>query len=85
MGIVYQVVRADEVFQRVCAIKIIRAELSTQWLVDRFRQERQILARLDHGNIARIVDGGSTPEGLPYLVMDYVDGPPITSSARTTI
>jgi eukaryotic-like serine/threonine-protein kinase len=77
MGIVYQVVRADEVFQRVFAVKIIRAELSTQWLVDRFRQERQILARLDHGNIARIVDGGSTPEGLPYFVMDYVDGPAI--------
>ena len=77
MGIVYQAVRADEVFQRICAIKVIRADLAAEWLLDRFRQERQILARLDHNNIARIVDGGSTPEGLPYFVMDYVDGPSI--------
>jgi len=77
MGIVYQAVRADEVFRRICAIKVIRPELSSEWLLERFRQERQILARLDHANIARIVDGGSTPDGLPYFVMDYVDGPSI--------
>lgn len=77
MGIVYQAVRADEVFQRICAIKVIRPEISTDSLLQRFRQERQILARLDHVNIARIVDGGSTPEGLPYFVMDFVDGPSI--------
>ncbi len=77
MGVVYQAVRADEVFQRICAIKVIRPELSAEWLLERFRQERQILARLDHVNIARIVDGGSTPDGLPYFVMDYVDGPSI--------
>ena len=78
MGIVYQAVRADEVFQRICAIKVIRPEISTDTLLQRFRQERQILARLDHVNIARIVDGGSTSSGLPYFVMDFVDGPPIT-------
>ena len=77
MGIVYQAVRADEVFQRICAIKVIRPEISTETLVQRFRQERQILARLDHVNIARIVDGGSTSNGLPYFVMDFVDGPSI--------
>ncbi len=77
MGIVYQAVRADEVFQRVCAVKVIRAELSSPRLLQQFRQERQVLAQLDHVNIARIVDGGSTPEGLPYFVMDYVDGPSI--------
>jgi serine/threonine protein kinase len=77
MGVVYQAVRADKVFQRICAIKVIRPELSADWLLQRFRQERQILAKLDHNNIARIVDGGSTPEGLPYFVMDYVDGPSI--------
>jgi eukaryotic-like serine/threonine-protein kinase len=77
MGIVYQALRADEVFQRICAIKVIRSEVATDWLVERFRQERQILARLDHVNIARIVDGGTTAEGLPYFVMDYVDGPTI--------
>ena len=77
MGIVYQAVRADEVFHRICAMKVIRPEISTDTLLQRFRQERQILARLDHVNIARIVDGGSTPEGLPYFVMDFVDGPSI--------
>jgi serine/threonine protein kinase len=77
MGIVYQAVRADEVFQRICAIKVIRPEISTDTLLQRFRQERQILARLDHINIARIVDGGSTTGGLPYFVMDFVDGPSI--------
>jgi len=75
MGIVYQAVRADQVFQRVCAVKVIRAELATDRLLERFRKERQILARLDHIHIARIVDGGSTSRGLPYFVMDYVDGP----------
>jgi eukaryotic-like serine/threonine-protein kinase len=75
MGIVYQAVRADEVFQRICAVKVIRPELCSEWLLERFRAERKILGRLDHTNIARIVDGGSTPEGLPYFVMDYVDGP----------
>jgi serine/threonine protein kinase len=74
MGIVYQAIRADEVFQRVCAIKVIRPEISTESLLQRFREERQILARLDHVNIARIVDGGTTPDGLPYFVMDFVDG-----------
>lgn len=82
MGIVYQVVRADEVFQRVCALKIIRPELSTAWLLERFRKERHILARLDHPNIARIMDGGSTPESIPYFVMDYVDGQSINDYCR---
>ena len=77
MGIVYQAVRADEVYQRICAVKVIRPELCSNWLVERFKQERRILGKLDHINIARIVDGGSTPEGLLYFVMDYVDGPAI--------
>src|SRR5215475_12678969 len=59
MGIVYQAVRADEVFHRVCAVKVIRPELSTDSLLERFRQERQILGRLTHINIAGILDGGS--------------------------
>jgi len=77
MGVVYQAIRADEVFRRICAIKVIRADLSASWLRERFHQERQILARLDHANIARIVDGGTTKDNLPYFVMDYVDGPSI--------
>jgi serine/threonine protein kinase len=82
MGVVYQAVRDDQVFRRICAIKVIRPELCSEWLLERFREERQILARLDHINIARIVDGGTTPEGLPYFVMDYVDGPPIDKFCR---
>jgi eukaryotic-like serine/threonine-protein kinase len=74
MGVVYQALRADGVFSRVCAVKVIRAELSNNRLVDQFLLERRILARLDHPNIARILDGGSTEDGLPYFVMDYVDG-----------
>jgi serine/threonine protein kinase len=77
MGIVYQVVRADEVFHRVSALKVVRPEFAGAALLARFRKERQILAQLDHPNIARIVDGGSTPAGLPYFVMDYVDGQPV--------
>jgi eukaryotic-like serine/threonine-protein kinase len=77
MGIVYQVVRADEVFHRVSALKMVRPEYNSAALWERFRKEREILAKLDHPNIARIVDGGATPEGLPYLVMDFVDGVPI--------
>jgi serine/threonine protein kinase len=77
MGIVYQVVRADEVFHRVSALKVVRPEFAGASLLARFRKERQILAQLDHPNIARIVDGGSTQAGLPYFVMDFVDGQPI--------
>ena len=74
MGIVYQAIRADEVFQRVCAIKVIRPEISTESLLQRFREERQILA----GSITSISRAlwmaASTPDGLPYFVMDFVDG-----------
>jgi hypothetical protein len=82
MGIVYQVVRADEVFHRVSALKIVRPGFAGESLLDRFRKERQILALLDHHNIARIVDGGSTPAGLPYFVMDFVEGVPIDAFCR---
>jgi serine/threonine protein kinase len=77
MGIVYQCVRDDSVFQRVAALKIVRPEFGSGPMLDKFRQERQTLAALDHPNIARILDGGTTDDGLPYLVMDYVDGEPI--------
>ncbi len=74
MGSVYLVMRADDVYQRQAALKIIRADCMTESLVHRFHQERQILARVDHPNIARIIDGGTTSTGLPYFVMDFVDG-----------
>ncbi|MCB1034868.1 MAG: serine/threonine protein kinase, partial [Acidobacteria bacterium] len=77
MATVYLAERVDEYRQRV-ALKVMRAGLGGRELEERFRRERQILARLDHPNIARILDGGVTGEGRPYLVMQYVEGLPIT-------
>lgn len=77
MGSVYLAARADDVFHKEVAIKIVRMGLANADLLRRFHQEREILASLDHPAIARVIDGGSTEEGLPYLVMDYVDGRPI--------
>jgi tetratricopeptide (TPR) repeat protein len=78
MGAVYRAVRADGQYTQQVALKIIRAELGGQFTAARFRNERQILARLDHPNIARILDGGVTADGLPYFVMEFIDGLPIT-------
>ena len=74
MGAVYQAVRADGEFQQCVAIKLIKRGMDSDAILLRFRQERHILARLDHPAIARLLDGGTTPEGQPYLVMDFVDG-----------
>jgi tetratricopeptide (TPR) repeat protein len=74
MGTVFLAVRNDTEFAQRVAIKLVRGG---EALVQRFRQERQILAALEHPNIARLFDGGTTPDGLPYLVMEYVDGTPI--------
>ena len=73
MGAVYLAERIDE-FKKCVAIKIIRRGMDTDDMLRRFRNERQILAHLDHQNIARLLDGGSTSEGLPYFVMEYVEG-----------
>jgi serine/threonine protein kinase len=77
MGSVYLAVRTDQVYRKAVALKIVRPEASSEDVVRRFRQEREIVAGLDHPNIARLLDGGTTPEGLPYFVMEYVDGQPI--------
>ncbi len=77
MGQVWLAERADGHFEQQVAIKIVDRNRSTPELVARFRGERQILASLDHPNIARLLDGGETGDGVPYLVMDYVDGLPI--------
>jgi serine/threonine protein kinase len=75
MGAVYLGARDDDQYERLVAIKLIRAGLShSASLQLRFRTERQILANLDHPNIARLLDGGITPDGSPYLVMEYIDG-----------
>ena len=80
MGVVYKALRADEEFSKLVAIKIVQHgadELGHEAVLQRFRQERQILASLEHPNIARLLDGGSTPEGLPFLAMEFVEGAPI--------
>src|SRR5689334_21195477 len=78
MGAVYLAQRADGEFQRTVAVKMMRPELiSRPELLIRFRRERQILADLDHPNIARLLDGGVADAGFPYLVMEYVNGRPI--------
>ncbi len=78
MGVVYLAERTDEFKQNV-AIKLLRRGMDSEMVVGRFRNERQILAGLDHPNIAHLLDGGATREGLPYFVMEYVDGQPIDS------
>jgi len=59
------------------AIKLVKRGMDTSEILRRFRMERQVLASLNHPNIARLIDGGSTPEGMPYLAMEYVEGTPI--------
>ena len=77
MGAVYLAARADREFEKRVAIKLIRRDRLTELAVRRFRNERQILAALEHPHIARLIDGGTTPEGLPYFVMEYVEGKPL--------
>jgi len=74
MGYVYLAERADREYEQLVAIKTINLGLATPTIAERFRQERQILANLDHPNIARLLDGGRTEAGVPYLVMEYIDG-----------
>lgn len=77
MGTVCLAVRADDHYKKRVAIKLIRQGLESDTIVERFRRERQIVASLEHPNIAQLLDGGATPEGRPYLVMEYVEGIPI--------
>ncbi len=74
MGDVFRAVRDDAQYEAAVAIKLMRAEVRTQHNEQRFRNERQILAELDHRNIARLLDGGTTPDGAPYVVMELVQG-----------
>ena len=83
MGIVYRARRADEEFEKTVAIKVARLGMAGDTLLRRFRSERQIIASLDHPNIARLLDGGTTTDGQPYLVMEYVEGRPLWNGART--
>lgn len=77
MGAVYEATRCDEEYEQRVAVKLVRRGMDSHEILRRFRLERQMLAGLNHPNIARLIDGGSTPDGLPYLVMEYVEGTPI--------
>jgi non-specific serine/threonine protein kinase/serine/threonine-protein kinase len=83
MGEVYRARRADAAFDKDVALKLVRVGFDTGYVLARFRSERQILAGLDHPGIARLLDGGTSPDGLPYLVMELVDGRPIDEYCRT--
>ena len=77
MGTVYLAVRSDDEFQKRVALKVLRRGMDTDAIVQRFRNERQILASLEHPFISALLDGGTTPDGLPYFAMEFVDGRPI--------
>jgi non-specific serine/threonine protein kinase/serine/threonine-protein kinase len=77
MGAVFRAVRSDGLHDRAVAVKLIRSGLSKDYFLRRFNEERRILASLDHPNIARLLDGGASEEGMPYVVMEFVDGVPI--------
>jgi len=77
MGVVYLAERADGQFEQRVALKLIRVDDDSTAVRRRFLRERQILARLDHPNIARLLDGGIAEDGRPYFAMEYVDGQPL--------
>jgi len=77
MGAVYRAVRVDDHYLKQVAIKLVRSGFSGRQHISRFKNERQILASLDHPNIARLLDGGALEDGTPYLVMEYIEGEPI--------
>jgi eukaryotic-like serine/threonine-protein kinase len=77
MGVVYRAERADAAFRRQAALKVIRPGSDSDAIVRRFQAERETLAALDHPNIARLLDGGTTPDGQPYFAMEFIEGVPI--------
>jgi len=77
MAVVYAAVRADDEYRKRVAIKVVLPGLDSEDILRRFRNERQTLATLEHPNIVKLLDGGTTEQGLPYLVMEYIEGLPI--------
>jgi serine/threonine protein kinase/tetratricopeptide (TPR) repeat protein len=77
MGAVYEAARDDGEFRHRVAVKLIKRGMDTDFILRRFRNERQILATLDHPYIARLLDGGTTDDGLPYFVMEFIEGRPV--------
>ena len=82
MGEVYLAERDDDLFRRQVAIKVVAAAIAGAEALARFRSERQILASLDHPNIARLLDAGIASDGRPFFVMEYVDGMPLMDFCR---
>jgi tetratricopeptide (TPR) repeat protein/tRNA A-37 threonylcarbamoyl transferase component Bud32 len=82
MGDVYRAVRDDDHFKKIVAVKLVRPDIAGELEEDRLRAERQILACLEHPGIARLLDGGSTQDGRPFLVMEYVDGTRLDAYAQ---
>jgi len=79
MARVFLCERDDGTFEHKVALKIIKIKEGGEFLKDKFRREQQILAGINHPNIARLYDGGITPEGFPFIIMEYVEGEPITT------
>ena len=83
MGTVYLAERADGQFRKQVAVKMVRPDMDTEFILARFRRERQVLGRLDHPNIGRLLDGGTATNGTPYFVMEYIDGDWITRYCKS--
>ncbi|HWD00758.1 MAG TPA: protein kinase [Candidatus Sulfopaludibacter sp.] len=82
MGTVYLAFRDDDQFRQRVAIKVVNRDMHSEFGLTRFRRERQVLADLQHANIARLLDGGTTADGLPYFAMEYLEGEAITVYCR---
>jgi non-specific serine/threonine protein kinase/serine/threonine-protein kinase len=82
MGEVYRATRGDDAYQKDVALKIVRSGRSFDFVMRQFKTERQILANLDHPNIARLLDGGTTADGMPYLVMELIEGEALMKYCR---
>ncbi len=83
MGAVYLAERDDDQYHKKVAIKLVRIGLDAQLMVRRFRSERQILALLEHPHVARLLDGGVSADGQPYIVMEYIEGARITDYCKS--
>lgn len=83
MGTVWRACRADDAFERTVAVKVIKRGMDSEEILRRFRLERQVLARLEHPNIARLYDAGVSADGRPYLVMEFIDGEPADQYCKT--
>ena len=83
MGVVFLALRDDGAFRKNVALKLLLHEQVSPEFIQRFKQERQVLAAMDHANIARILDGGDAPNGMPFYVMEFVDGLPVDDHCNT--